>query len=585
MANLKKYLSQLVDPNLKRLAAYLPPYRWKILSATFFMIGAGVASSLIATLLGKLTDVGFYNQQPWIIIGAPVGLIFISILHGGSMFMSNYLLGKVSQAVLKTIRQQIFHRILHWPSNAYQTYSTGLVSSKFVFEANFGLSNGTKSLVILVRDTCQVICLTVVLFWHNFILSLISLVIAPLVIILLKYISNKMKSIMASSQMSVADLLVRVKEAYEAHQLIKISNTYSQEIKRFSKLNAAIRLLMLRMAKVSSLGTPVTQFICMLGVAIVLTVAMFQTQLGFFTLGQFVTFLAALLLIMPPLRHLAGLNASFVMIKVAAESIFQMMDQPLEKDNGTVQIQGCNEGINFEHVSLRYPNADHDAVHDFNLKVKSGSIIALVGLSGSGKSSLVNMIPRFWNPTSGHIFFDGIDTQNISLQSLRKQIAIVSQDIVLFEGTIKENIIYGSPEATEYDLWNAINASALKDFIDSLPNGVDTPIGEAGDKLSGGQKQRISIARAILKKAPILILDEATSALDSVSETLIKESLTKLMRGKTTFIVAHRLSTIDNADIIVAMDHGEIKETGTKQQLLQNKNGLFSKLTQLQELK
>jgi ATP-binding cassette, subfamily B, bacterial MsbA len=419
------------------------------------------------------------------------------------------------------------------------------------------------------------------LIWHNVFLALISLIIIPLISILLRYISSKMKSVMSSSQTSIATLLVQVKEVYEAQRLIKISNTYQKETEKFRKTNETIKNLSLDITKFSALGDPLTQFICFIGVAIVLTIAMIQTQMGLLTLGDFVTFLAALLLLMPPLRHLAGLNASLVMMKVAASSLKSTMENPLEEDRGEKNINKCLGQVSFEHVSLRYPGTNVDAVHDFNLHTNPGDIVALVGLSGSGKTSLVNMIPRFWNPTGGRILIDGIDTQELKLESLRKQIAIVSQNVFLFDDTILANIKYGNPDATDLDIEKAVEAAALTDFISLLPQGLDTLVGEAGDRLSGGQRQRISIARALLKNAPILILDEATSALDSVSEAQIKNALSKLMQGRTTFVVAHRFSTIENAKIIVVMEKGIIKEVGTKKELLE-KGGLFAKLAKLQ---
>jgi subfamily B ATP-binding cassette protein MsbA len=578
----QKYVKK-IDPNLRWLASYLIPYKGYIGISILFMIVAGLASSLIAKLLGSLTDIGFYKQESWIILAAPIGLIFISVLHGGSMFMSNYLLGKVSQKVLRKLRAQIFHRILRWPSSSYQTNSTGEISSKFVFEANFALSSATKSFIVLVRDSFQVIALTGMLIWHNVFLALISLIIIPLIAILLRFISSKMKSVMSSTQTSIATLLVQVKEVYEAQRLIKISNTYKKETEKFRKTNETIRKLSLDITKFSALGDPLTQFICFIGVAIVLTIAMIQTQMGLLTLGNFVTFLAALLLLMPPLRHLAGLNASLVMMKVAASSLKGTMDNPLEEDRGKKTFDRCLGQVSFEHVSLRYPGTNRDAVHDFNLCVKPGDIVALVGLSGSGKTSLVNMIPRFWNPTDGRILIDGINIQDLKLEALRKQIAIVSQNVFLFDDTIRANIKYGNPDATDMDIERAVEASALKDFISSLPQGLDTLVGEAGDRLSGGQRQRISIARALLKNAPVLILDEATSALDSVSEAQIKNALRTLMQGRTTFVVAHRFSTIEDANIIVVMEKGITKEIGTKKELLE-KGGLFAKLSKLQNL-
>lgn len=548
-----------------------------------FMVCAGASSSLIAALLGKLTDAGFYDQKEWIVIGAPVALIGVAFLHGGSMFMSNYLLGKTSQSVLLKLRSEIYHKLLRWPAETYQRNSTGNVTSKFVFEANVALSNASKSCIILVRDSIQVVALTCMLIWNNWMLTGVSIVIAPVIIFLLKWINKRMKTIMQSCQSSFASVLERVKEIYDGHRLVKLSDAYLAENARFGRINRDVSKMMVDMTKVTSMGTPLTQLIFMSGVSIVLGFAMFQISQGLITMGDFVTFLAALLLLMPPLRNLSGVNAGFVMMAVAAESIFSILDDKDEEDKGTVELKECRGDFIFDHVSLRYPNADRDAVHDFNLELKAGDCVALVGLSGSGKSTLVHMIPRFWNPTEGRILIDGIDAQNLTLESLRRHIAIVSQDVILFDDTIRNNIMYGTPDATEEQVWKAVEAAALTDFIHSLPQGLDTPVGEAGSLLSGGQKQRVSIARAFLRNTPILILDEATSALDSESEEKIKDALLTLMKGRTTFMVAHRFATIEHANLIVAMADGEVKEMGTREELLQ-RNGLYAELSRLQLL-
>lgn len=548
-----------------------------------FMVCAGASSSLIATLLGKLTDAGFYDQKEWIVIGAPVALIGVAFLHGGSMFMSNYLLGKTSQSVLLKLRSEIYHKLLRWPAETYQRNSTGNVTSKFVFEANVALSNASKSCIILVRDSIQVVALTCMLIWNNWMLTGVSIVIAPVIIFLLKWINKRMKTIMQSCQSSFASVLERVKEIYDGHRLVKLSDAYLAENARFGRINRNVSKMMVDMTKVTSMGTPLTQLIFMSGVSIVLGFAMFQISQGLITMGDFVTFLAALLLLMPPLRNLSGVNAGFVMMAVAAESIFSILDDKDEEDKGTVELKECRGDFIFDHVSLRYPNADRDAVHDFNLELKAGDCVALVGLSGSGKSTLVHMIPRFWNPTEGRILIDGIDAQNLTLESLRRHIAIVSQDVILFDDTIRNNIMYGTPDATEGQVWKAVEAAALTDFIHSLPQGLDTPVGEAGSLLSGGQKQRVSIARAFLRNTPILILDEATSALDSESEEKIKDALLTLMKGRTTFMVAHRFATIEHANLIVSMADGEVKEMGTREELLQ-RNGLYTELSRLQLL-
>ena len=577
------FLKSRISPSMRRLVGYLPPYRWKIALAIFFMVAAGSASGLIATLLGKLTDLGFYEQDPWIIFAAPIGLIFISILHGGSMFMSNFLLGNVSQSVMATLRSQIYHKLIRWPTPTYQANNSGAIASKFVFEANVALSNATKSVIILVRDSFQVLSLTIVLLWHNWMLALVSLVIGPMVAYLLRYISNKMRTVMSTCQASFGTILGNVRETYDGHRLVKISNAYEFETNRFQKTNESLKNMMIEMTKVTSLGTPVTQFIFMVGVAIVLGFAMYQSHLGILTLGDFVTFLAALLLLMPPLKNLAGVNAGFVMMNLASESIFASIDEKEEDDTGTETLDICRGDLVFDHVSLRYPGTDRDAVHDVTLHAKPGDVIAFVGLSGAGKSSIVQMIPRFWNPTKGKILLDGHDITSLTLESLRRHIAVVTQDVILFDGTIRDNIVYGTPEATDAEITHAIEAAALTDFIASLPQGLDTPVGEAGGRLSGGQKQRISIARALLKNAPILILDEATSALDSESEAKIKDALSRLMEGRTTVIVAHRLSTIENATTIVSMAEGKIQEMGTREALLA-KPGLYAELVRLQAI-
>ena len=578
---MREFLRKFISPNLARFLSYLSVYRWTIAGALFFMLTAATTSSLIAVLFGKLTQIGFYDQQPWIVIAAPIGLIFVACLNGGSMFMSNFLLAKVSQSLLFQLRGELFSKILQWPEYAYQRNLTGIIASKFVNEANVALSNAAKSSIILVRDSLQVVGLICVLVWHDITLTLVTLVIAPAIVWLLKYISAKLRSILAGAQQNVATLLVRIKESYDARQIIKVSNTFESEIQRFKTVNDEVRSLALNMTKVSSAATPATQFIGVCGVAVVLVVAMIESQRGLLTLGEFITFLTAMMLILPPLRRLTGINSALVGISVAADSIFSTLDEPVEVDNGTVELSGVRKGIVFEHVCLRYPGADRDAVHEFSLYVSAGDTIALVGLSGSGKSSLVNLLPRFWNPSAGRILIDGIDYQTVTLASLRQQIAIVSQDVILFDGTIRDNIAYGCPNAPPQQIEAAIESASLTEFVSSLPNGLDTPVGEAGSRLSGGQKQRISIARALLKDAPILILDEATSALDAENEHRIKMALARLMKGRTTFIVAHRLSTIEYATKIVAMQAGEIAEVGTHAELLK-KDGVYAHLCKLQ---
>ena len=572
----------LLNPGIKRLVRYIVPYKGLVAGAVLCMVIAGASSSLIALLLGKLTDLGFYEQAAWVVMAAPIGLIAIALCHGGSMFLSNYLLGKVSQNVLYTLRAQMFNNMLHWPAATYARNGSAAIASKFVLEANVALSNATKSCITLVRDSCQVVALVGLLIWHNWQLAIVSFVIAPLIWLLLRGISSRMKKVMESCQTSIAGILEHVKEVYQGHKVVKLANTYEKETANFQNINDDVEKMMVDMSKVMSASSPLAQSICMVAVAGVLAFAMYQTHAGVLTLGEFVTFLAALLLLMPPLRNLTEVNAGFVMVGVACGSLFSTLDETMEEDKGTEELESCRGAIEFSHVSLRYPGKDTDAVQDFNLAINPGDCVAIVGLSGAGKTSLINLLPRFWNPSEGHITIDGKDIQSVKLESLRKAIAIVSQDVRLFDDTIRNNLTYGVENATDEDIQKAIKDASIEDFIASLPEGLETQVGEAGSRLSGGQKQRLSIARAFLKKAPILILDEPTSALDRGNEENIKEALKGLMKGRTTIIVAHRFSTIENANVIVAMENGRIKEMGSREELLEA-DGLFAHLYRLQQ--
>ena len=572
----------LLNPGIKRLVRYIVPYKGLVAGAVLCMVIAGASSSLIALLLGKLTDLGFYEQAAWVVMAAPIGLIAIALCHGGSMFLSNYLLGKVSQNVLYTLRAQMFNNMLHWPAATYARNGSAAIASKFVLEANVALSNATKSCITLVRDSCQVVALVGLLIWHNWQLAIVSFVIAPLIWLLLRGISSRMKKVMESCQTSIAGILEHVKEVYQGHKVVKLANTYEKETANFQNINDDVEKMMVDMSKVMSASSPLAQSICMVAVAGVLAFAMYQTHAGVLTLGEFVTFLAALLLLMPPLRNLTEVNAGFVMVGVACGSLFSTLDETMEEDKGTEELESCRGAIEFSHVSLRYPGKDTDAVQDFNLAINPGDCVAIVGLSGAGKTSLINLLPRFWNPSEGQITIDGKDIQSVKLESLRKAIAIVSQDVRLFDDTIRNNLTYGVENATDEDIQKAIKDASIEDFIASLPEGLETQVGEAGSRLSGGQKQRLSIARAFLKKAPILILDEPTSALDRGNEENIKEALKGLMKGRTTIIVAHRFSTIENANVIVAMENGRIKEMGSREELLEA-DGLFAHLYRLQQ--
>lgn len=570
------------DPILIRLAKYALPYKFQIVVACLWMVGVASMSSLTATLLGKITDAGFYEGgEAWAVVAAPVALLGVTLLFAVSTVMSNYILTKVSQSILVTLRTELFTKVLKWPLDQYQAHSTGLICSKFVNEANIALSGAVQAAIVLVRDSMQVVALFALLLWQNWMLTLVACVVGPIAAIILRRIRKRMRKIVAESQQAIADILSRVQESYEAEKLIKVSNTYEFETQRFDKVNETIRRTGLKQQKLTGMGTPVTQVVTMAGVAVVVAFALFEAQQGLLTVGEFITFLSAMLLLMPPLQHLAGLNATFTSVSVAAQSVFSLIDTPEETDSGTEVLQHAGGEITFSDVHMSYPDSTNEALAGISFSVAAGEHVALVGHSGSGKTTVVNLVPRFWNVSSGSVKIDGIDVRDLTLSSLRHQISVVSQDVFLFDTSIRENVTYGLTGITDEDVKAAIEAAALTEFVQTLPQGLDTRVGENGNLLSGGQKQRVSIARALLKNAPILILDEATSALDSESEQKIKVALDCLMKGRTCLMVAHRFSTIENADRIIVMDLGRIVEEGTPDALIA-KNGIYAKLKALQ---
>lgn len=580
--NLLKYVPVLQNKQLMRLFAYLPPYKWYLIGAGAAMIAGGAASSLIAMILGKLTDMGFYQKDAVVAYLAPLALIGISILHGGSQYLSSFLLVRVSQGILLKVRTLMFSRMVRWADDRFMAHRCAEVQSKFINEASTALVQAAKVMTTMIRDSIQIICLIGVLVYHDWLLTLITFVVAPLLALVLRWVNKRIKSLTKQTQKTFGTLIGAIQETYAGERVVKIYDGYELETQKFRSINEHLKDLLLRAQRVSAAATPLTQLIAMSGVSVVVVFALTQAQAGLLTIGEFTTFLSALLLLMPPIRHLSTLNGSTAAMTAAAESLFEMIDEPVEENPGTKTLTDYKGGVTFKNVCFQYPNAERPAIENFTLNVKPGEMIALVGASGSGKSTLINLIPRFWAPTSGEIAFDGIPQSELTLQSLRSQIALVSQEVTIFDATIAANIAYGCEDrVTREDIERAAEAAALGDFLKTLPLGLDTPVGPNGNTLSGGQRQRISIARAFLKNAPILLLDEATSALDTESERHIQKSLDELLKGRTAFVVAHRLSTVVGADRIIVMKDGNIVEAGAHDELLRRK-GTYERLYSLQ---
>lgn len=578
--NQEKLKGQQQDA-VRRLFSHVIRYKkWLAVAMVAMVVTAG-SSSLIAILVGQLTDKGFYEKDPTAIWWAPGALLVISLAYGISSFVSAYFLQIISQDILCKFRTQLFSRVLRWPASTYQKRNSGMVVSVFINQAGTALGTATELMATIFRDSLQIVALLCVLFYHNWQLSLVSFVVAPFLVLIIRWVGKKTRRYGGGYQKSLAELTSVVQEGYKGQRMVKIYDAYNYEQQRFMGANELMRKLSVRMTAVSGAGTPMTHFVSMCAVSIVVVVALLQSQHGMLTLGEFITFLSALLLLLTPIRHLSSLNGATSRVRVAAESIFEMLDELEEQDPGENELKEIRGDVCFERVSHQYAGADKPSVKDFSLEVKAGETVALVGASGAGKTTLINLIPRFWVPSSGEIYFDGIAQSSVTLKSLREQISLVSQDVILFDDTIAANIAYGNETATRKQIEEAARAAYLMPFVETLPKGLDTQVGEAGSKLSGGQKQRISIARALLKNAPILLLDEATSALDTESEKYIQKSLDELMKGRTTFVVAHRLSTIIGADKIVVMKNGQICEVGRHDELLQKK-GLYEHLYNIQ---
>jgi subfamily B ATP-binding cassette protein MsbA len=575
---------------LNRLISYLKPHIRLIIGSLVAMAFVAATETSIPALMKPLLDRGFtgeLNNKLWQV---PVFLVGLAIVRSLAQFLSNYLLTKVINSVLLKLREQMFQRLLHASTTFFQKNSASNLINTVVFEVNNVLTIMGSMLITLVRDSLTVVGLMGYLIYLNWKLTLIVLVIFPIIAYVMSKINRRLRSLNREQQTLTNDLAYIVEEAAAGYRIVKVHGAEQYEMNRFLEKAERLRQFALKSAVAGGLNQPITQLIASMALSIVLVVALMQSATEGTTVGGFAAFVTAMMLVISPLKHLADINQPLQRGLTAAEMIFGLMDQPLEEaEDRRLNMRSLDKAkgdIRFEDVGFSYQQEDgrQDTLRGINLSIKPGEVIAFVGPSGGGKSTLVNLLPRFFKPTSGHIFLDDIPLEEIILANVRKQIAFVSQDVILFNDTIAANVAYGASGQEGIDrgrAMEALEAANLGALIKELPEGIDSMIGDNGNRLSGGQRQRLAIARAIYKDAPILILDEATSALDSESERQVQDALDRLMAGRTTLVIAHRLSTIEHADRIVVLDHGQIVESGPHADLIK-KDGLYANLHRIQ---
>ena len=565
----------------RRLLGYARPHLGMFMVGVAGMLLFAATDSALAFLVQKFLAGAFVEPDPRIIWAIPLGAVLLFLLRGIGDYVSNYFPGWVGRQVIKSMRGELFAHYLRLPVRYYEQAATGDLLSRLTLNIERVAEATTNSVTVLIRDTLTIAGLIGMLFWYNWQLASFVLALAPPISWLIQFINRAFRRYSARIQASMGDVTRVAKEALDGQRAIKAFNAERHEEAVFEAANERNRHSNMRLIAARALANPVVQLIAALGLAGVLFFSIRQVFTREMRVDEFMAFLTALLLITAPLRRLVQVFGPLQEGIAAGASVFQVLDTPVEDAGGPLTLTRAKGAVEFRGVGFTYQAVQGAVLTDVSFRADPGRTVALVGRSGSGKSTLASLLPRFHDPDTGAVLLDGHDLREYRRADLRAQVSLVSQEVVLFDDSIRANIAFGLCEPDDPRVESAARAAYVSEFADELPQGLDTPVGERGSLLSGGQRQRVSIARALLKDAPVLVLDEATSALDTESERRIQAALEGLRRDRTTLVIAHRLSTIEAADLIVVLDGGRVVETGSHAELLA-RGGLYAQLHRMQ---